>query len=229
MLQKSENQAFKLWEMGQLNIGKEPTKPAASAPKKEPLTPELSLLLENLRKQAFEKGLQEGYAAGMEKARISNEAIKEHFLTVAESFQNALKQADQTMAQDVLDLALDIAKAMIKTSLQTHPDKIIPVVQHCIRYLPYVEKPALLMLHPLDAEIVREQLREELNENHWQVIEDSNIERGGCMVETASNEIDATNQTRWRRITDALGRTNDWQVNIEPASMPASAHENSAE
>ena len=226
MLQKNESQAFKRWEMGQLNTGKESVKASVATPKKEPLTPELSLLLEKLRKQAFEKGLQEGYAAGMEKARINNEAVKEQFLGIADSFQQALKQTDQTMAQDVLDLALDIAKAMIKSSMQIDPDKIIPVVQHCIRYLPYVEKPALLMLHPLDAEIVREQLREELDENHWQVIEDSNIERGGCMVETASNEIDASNQTRWRRITDALGRVNDWHVSIEAA--PAQPN-NSAE
>jgi flagellar assembly protein FliH len=36
------------------------------------------------------------------------------------------------------------------------------------------------------------------------------MERGGCRIETASNQIDATIGTRWDRITAALGKDTDW-------------------
>lgn len=224
IMDKASPNDFKRWEMGQLNTSKQADKQAEQqatpVPKKTPLSPELTLVLENLRKQAFEKGLKEGYAAGIEKARISNELLEEKLLGIAMSFQASLKTADEVMAKDILDLALDLAKAMVKTTINADPNKLIPLVQHCIHYLPYVEKPALLMLHPEDAAIVREHLKEELLENNWQVIEDIKIERGGCMVETASNEIDASNQTRWKRICEALGRTNEWQVGSISNEVP---------
>ena len=218
---KTSSNEFKRWEMGQLNTNSQAAKEATPAPKKTPLSPELTLVLESLRKQAFEKGMQEGYAAGMEKARVSQEILEEKILGIALSFQESLKTADQTMAQDILDLALDVAKAMLKTSLNADPTQMLPLVQHCIHYLPYVERPALLILHPEDAVIVRQHLKEDLLENHWQVVEDSKVERGGCMVETASNEIDATNATRWKRIMEALGRTNDWQEGQIAAGDPS--------
>jgi flagellar assembly protein FliH len=57
---------------------------------------------------------------------------------------------------------------------------------------------------------VKLNLAEELAEGGWQLIEDSSIERGGCMVETPSNQIDATNGMRWKRISDALGQPSEW-------------------
>lgn len=65
-------------------------------------------------------------------------------------------------------------------------------------------------MHPEDARILRDQIGEELNEQVWQIQEDNNIERGGCLVETGENQIDATNGMRWKRISDALAQSNDW-------------------
>ena len=57
---------------------------------------------------------------------------------------------------------------------------------------------------------LRDYLAEELLSQEWQVQEDSNIERGGCFVETGANQIDATTQVRWKRISEALAQKNDW-------------------
>jgi flagellar assembly protein FliH len=42
------------------------------------------------------------------------------------------------------------------------------------------------------------------------VVEDPQIERGGCRLETPSTEIDATLETRWRRVIASLGRDDPW-------------------
>jgi flagellar assembly protein FliH len=43
------------------------------------------------------------------------------------------------------------------------------------------------------------------------VVEDGQIARGGCKIDTASNQIDATAASRWHRLTSALGNNNvEW-------------------
>jgi flagellar assembly protein FliH len=42
------------------------------------------------------------------------------------------------------------------------------------------------------------------------VVEDANVGRGGCKVDTASNQIDATAAARWQRLSHALGKEVDW-------------------
>ena len=90
------------------------------------------------------------------------------------------------------------------------PKAVIPVVLDAIHYLPQVKQPARLLVHHEDARVLREYLAEELKEQGWQVVEDSSIERGGCLVETAENQIDATNAMRWKRLTQGLSRYDDW-------------------
>jgi len=36
------------------------------------------------------------------------------------------------------------------------------------------------------------------------------MERGGCRIESANSEIDATLDVRWKRIVAALGRDDAW-------------------
>ena len=129
---------------------------------------------------------------------------------MAAAFEDALKVADEKIEESILALVLDIAKAMLKTKLQAHPEAILPVVKEAMHYLPYVQKPARIFVHHEDARILREHLADELSEQVWIIQEDNNIERGGCLVETGANQIDATNDMRWKRIAEALAQTNDW-------------------
>ncbi len=53
-------------------------------------------------------------------------------------------------------------------------------------------------------------LRKNSTKAGWRVIDDPTIERGGCKVDTASNQIDATVASRWQRLSLALGKDIDW-------------------
>ena len=41
----------------------------------------------------------------------------------------------------------------------------------------------------------------------WRIRTDPSITRGGCQVHAASGALDATLETRWARVTAALGRS----------------------
>ena len=86
----------------------------------------------------------------------------------------------------------------------------IAVVREAIEYLPVLQQPAVLMLNPADMPLVREAIGEELDKGGWRVVQDAAIARGGCKVDTATNQIDAQVATRWERLTHALGKNVEW-------------------
>lgn len=182
--------------------------------------------LEDIRAAACAEGHAEGYAEGLQQGREEgrtsghNEAFAagqqetaDEMATlraIAATFSQAVAAADESIASDVLDLALHLAQSMVRTTFAVRPELVIPIVREAIGYLPVLQAPAVLALHPDDVEIVRCALAEELDKGGWRVVTDPQIGRGGCKVDTASNQIDAQASTRWARLSQALGKNVEW-------------------
>jgi len=188
--------------------------PPLPPPTTYPTVEELEQIREDARKEGYEEGHAAGHADGhaeaMEAGQAATKEELQHMRALAESFGEALHGADQLIANEVLDLALQLAKGMLKNALQVKPELILPIVRDAIEYLPVLQQPALLVLHPDDAATVRAGIGEELDKGGWRVVEDPSIGRGGCKVDTASNQIDATAAARWQRLSHALGKEVDW-------------------
>jgi len=211
--------AYQRWEMA--SFGDErpsvAARRAAQAPP-EPAAPQVLLPtaeeLEAIREAARGEGLEEGRAAGFEEGMAAGRAAAaaelEHLRAIAAGFGQAVAQADEAIANDVLDLALHLARAMLRTALEVRPELLIPAVREAIEYLPVLQQPALLMLNPQDAEIVRGAIGEELDKGGWRVVPDPAIGRGGCKVDTATNQIDAQAAARWQRLSHSLGKNLEW-------------------
>jgi flagellar assembly protein FliH len=218
---KEKQTAYQRWELA--SFGDEDPPAPSHAPAPAPIVPavsqaealakfnaELDALREEAKAQGHAEGLAEGRTRGLEEGRTEAAAEREAFRQLAESFASEVERADDVIAEDLLKLALDIAKAMLKTSLNVRPELVLPIVGESIRYLTSLQHPALLFLHPDDAPIVREHLGDELTKAGWRVAEDGHVARGGCRIETASNQIDATINGRWERIAAGLGQTSGW-------------------
>jgi len=161
------------------------------------------------RQHGLEAGRAEGYMAGLQQGQKEiNETIG-HLRQIAVHFGTEVAQCSESMAPELLDLALDLAKAMLKTALQAKPELVLPTVSEAIAALPVLQQPTVT-LHPEDAALVREHLHDEMTKHGWKIEEDAHLERGGCRVETRSNQIDATTQTRWKRLAESLSRNLDW-------------------
>lgn len=179
-----------------------------------PSDEELAAIREEARQQGYDAGFKAGHDDGVAQALDEGRAATEQAIApvreIADNFSNALRDADQAISNEVLELALHLAKGMIKTALRVKPELILPIVREAIEYLPVLQQPALLILNPEDAAVVREGIAEELDKGGWRVIDDPTVERGGCKVDTASNQIDATVASRWQRLSLALGKDIDW-------------------
>jgi flagellar assembly protein FliH len=179
-----------------------------------PSEEELAAIREQARQQGYDAGFKDGHEEGMaqalDEARAATEQAMAPLRQIAVNFSAALREADQAISNEVLELALHLAKGLVKTSLRVKPELVLPIVREAIEYLPVLQQPALLILNPEDAAVVRESIAEELDKGGWRVIDDPTIERGGCKVDTASNQIDATVASRWQRLSLALGKDVDW-------------------
>jgi len=117
---------------------------------------------------------------------------------------------DQQVAQNLLDLAMEIAKQMLQQALKVKPELILSVVNEAISELPHFSQHVQLILHPSDAELVRSKMGEQLGHAGWKIFEDVQMERGGCRVETANSQIDASLTTRWKRVVSSIGQDSSW-------------------
>jgi flagellar assembly protein FliH len=232
---KEQQSAYQRWEMTSFGdnrpstlaqrIAAEEAAAAAAVPPSIdlpqialPSVEELEAMREAARQDGYAQGLEEGraaghaegYADGARQGKQQAEHELEQLRSIAATFSDAVNAADETIAADVLELALRLARGMVRTAFDVRPELILDVVRDAIDRLPALQQPAIMTLNPEDAVLVREGMAEELAKGGWRIIEDSHIARGGCKVETASNQIDAQAQARWQRLTHALGANVDW-------------------
>jgi flagellar assembly protein FliH len=153
-----------------------------------------------------QEGYQAGYTAGSAQALIETEQVQR----LMQSLQTALNQIDEQLAQSLLNLSLEIARKMVMETLQVKPEIILKIVSAAIGGLPQFNQNAHLRLNPEDAELVKKHMGEHLSSAGWKIFPDTRVERGGCQVETAHSNVDASNETRWKRIVESIGHDKSW-------------------
>ncbi|NMG76405.1 flagellar assembly protein FliH [Aromatoleum diolicum] len=180
-----------------------PEPPAASLPEPAP-EPTIQLPtaadIEAMYEDARREGYTAGFAEGAELARQQAERLAD----LANDLDESLKRLDQDVAEEVVALAVEIARQMVRHTLADHPSTINDTVRTALHQLP--QSQVRIHVHPDDMALVREFLAEQSVHVHHQLLEDDSVTRGGCRLHTPSGEIDATLETRWRRILEGLGR-----------------------
>jgi flagellar assembly protein FliH len=219
--------AWERWEMGILN---EPATPAA--PKRKPAATDIALPpaappaidpaeLRRLRMDAralgeaegrqegWTQGHAEGHTAGLASGLAAASAHAEQLRALAATLPAALQRAESELADAILTLALDVARQVVHRTLRAEPEWVLPLVQDLLHAEPALQGEPRLLLHPDDVALVKNSLGNELQIAGWQVRADDTLARGGCRVQSASGEMDASLETRWKSVTAALRRDVD--------------------
>ena len=152
----------------------------------------------------------EGYAEGLASAREEGEQAAARLRQLAESYSATLDNFDFRLADMVLELALDVARQIVAGELAARPERILDVVNLALKQMAETSREARLLLHPDDAALVRPHLDQVLDKNRLRVVEDTRIVRGGCLIETAQGDLDATLPARWRQVVQVLGSNKAW-------------------
>lgn len=231
VIPKKELSSWQKWELGALDslqsrcktespeIAPQAARSARQSEKQaasEEVTEQIAVVLptaeqiEQIYQQAWKEGETAGYREGLEQARQTIAVEAQRLQALADAFVQELKDVDQTMAQDLLALAVDLARKITGHALQIKPERILPVIEDALRQLPVASQPIRLMLHPDDAAWIRSHLEDHPLHPEWHIHEDTQIEPGGCRIESGGCEVDATLAIRWQRTLAFLDQDQGW-------------------
>lgn len=147
-------------------------------------------------------GYAEGYAQGLEVVQAEAEQLKRIVEACTQSIENFQVETGDAL----ISLALRVAEQVLHSTLHEAPERILDLVRDVLQVDGSHQGVLRLRLNPEDLELVDRYLQEDATVSQWRLIADPAIERGGCIVETALGNIDATLQTRWQRVVSALGQ-----------------------
>lgn len=162
--------------------------------------------VERFYAETYEAAHASGYQEGIAQARAESAKLS----VLMDNFQQSLQQLEQGVADQLLAVAIETANQVLRQSLRIKPELILPIVREAVATLAPQQGHPTLFVHPQDAALVHTHLGEQLLQKHWRIVEDDSLEAGGCRVELGSSETDATLDTRWRRVLEAIGVSQEW-------------------
>ena len=162
------------------------------------------------QREGYDAGYRDGTIAAQAEVQRANAAQAARLAALVGNLSRETAQIDGQIADSVLDLAIVIARRIVGNALEIRPELVLDTVREALQMLGQARAPARLVLHPEDARLVREQLGDQCAAGGWTIVEDGAMARGGCRLDSAGGELDASLHTRWQRILSALGRPADW-------------------
>lgn len=210
-LPKEQQTAFQRWEMTSFGDAR-PAQIERAAQAVKVSQAEIAAIKEQARneaytaayKEAYALGYQEGQQTGILEMQAQSQKSLETLEVLKNNFTHQLTQAHNDIGQDLIALAIDLARAMTKYQFEHHSEAILEIVKESIDMLPAIHQPAQIFLHPDDLQVIKNLMGDVLEKDGWRLSQDTHLTRGGCRIETAQNLIDATYETRWAKLTSAL-------------------------
>ena len=213
---KEQLDSYRRWQADAFDLGEAP-EPVAAPPQPEPepipdagenvagvalpTAEDIERINEEARATGHEEGYQAGHAEGLAEARQA----AERFAALAEDFSQSLGNIDQTLADEVLALAVELAGQVLRRTLAVDRDALLPVVREALAALPLHHGHVVVHVHPDDGASLRAHLGESFSHSGWQILDDREITPGGCLVKAGSSDVDATLEMRWKRVLEAVG------------------------
>lgn len=160
--------------------------------------------IEALHREAYAEGLAAGRQEGVKRGMLEMDRKIKQLETLMRELATPFAALDEAVVSAVAELAITIARHLVRRELRTDPGEIVGVVRETMRQLPVAARNPRLKLHPEDLELVREALSLGDEARSWRLEADPLLARGGCVVETESSRIDATVETRIAAIASKM-------------------------
>lgn len=141
-------------------------------------------------KEGFDKGHEEGYQHGNEEA----DRLIERLHSIIEAVQNKRQEILDSTEQQIVELVLLMTRKVVK--IMSDNQKSV-VMANVVQALKKVKGRGDVILHvnmedvKLTTDHIKDFIREVENVKNITVLEDSTVEKGGCIVETDFGAIDA--------------------------------------
>lgn len=187
------------WEFQPLGAGMPPPRPAGGQQHAA------TAMMSERERRAFERGRKQGFHEGQQEAQRQKSQHARQLESVLDELRGRFAELESNAADALLDLAVEIARQVVRREIEIQRDAVLPVVREAVAAIVDEQTHPRVHLHPDDLWLIQADLDTDGLYQGCRFVPDASIARGGCRVETAQSEVDATLATRWRRALGALG------------------------
>lgn len=171
---------------------------------------EIERICAEARADGYQAGYADGKRAGYEAGRELAAAEARRIGQAADRLEQALQEFDQQVADELLALAVEIARQVVRQEIAARRETLLAVVNEALTHLPHQH--VAIRLCPADASLVRSYLGDVLTHAGHRILEEPTLAPGDCLLEAGSSQIDASTATRWRRVVEQLGIASVWET-----------------
>jgi flagellar assembly protein FliH len=158
-------------------------------------------------RRAFERGRTQGQTEGQAAERRRKAEQAAQLAPLIDQVRARFAELEAAGGDALLDLAFAIARHVVRREIATRRDALLPVAREAVSLIADQHAHPRVFLHPQDYAALRAEFDADGLFKGCRFIADARIARGGCRVETAQGEVDATLATRWDRALAAVGMT----------------------
>ena len=159
-----------------------------------------------LRQRAYQEGFHKGYEDGSAEGRRRMEEVLRRLEAILKTLEGAREQIFRGAEEEILELAMAIAKKILRRELQTDREAVLRTLREAISRVTEGDV-VKIFLSPDDIELVREHRAELLEgaEGKGVVLRaDRGIMPGGCFIETDFGHVDARIESQLLEIERGL-------------------------
>lgn len=178
-----------------------------------PTASELEAIHQEAWQTGYDEGVQAGHAEGLSRGmQLGHDQASEQFAQLwmplqelSGNFARELVRVEEELSGALLQLAMQLAERLAGEHIACSDTAIVAQLRQVLGELPATMSQARLRVNPADLAAAREFLQQETPETQWQWIEDAHIQRGGCIIDTSSLQLDLRLASRLAALNSALG------------------------
>lgn len=208
---------FKLGDIEQTERRAHPR--ASSAP---PTAEEWRAMIVEAKQTAYQEGYRDGIAALESFKQSYAQQTSARLGELVQAFDEQLQALESRMAESIARTSVLLARQVLRQELQVHPERVAALAREAVSTVQAGVRHVVVRVHPEDLPLVQAGAGEVLHARGARLQADAGVGRGGCMVESEADLIDATLERRWRQASTQLGVQMAWEA--APAhEQPSSA------
>lgn len=156
-------------------------------------------------RRAYDRGRADGTEEGRRSMQHEKVQASQRIDSALAELRARFADLEANGADTVFDFAVEIARQVIRRDVAMQRDSVLPALREAVAAVIDQQAHPRVHLNPRDLEAIGHELESDGLFKGCRFIPDPAVGPGGCRVETAQCEVDATLQTRWRRVMAALG------------------------
>ena len=162
---------------------------------------------EAIRREAAERGRQEGHAEGMAAAAAVLDPAAEALRAAAERIDLLRHDVAEAVEREAVELAFAVVEKVVAGALAVEPARVVDVVTGALRGMVERER-IVVQVAPEDLEPVRaaaDRISGSLGGlERLEIQAERRVERGGAVILTAEGEVDARIETKLARAREVV-------------------------